>query len=268
MGYFEKMPDSSFIIPIWIRQIVFNYPTVVGFALAIKLLKRWYLKQKETEQLVREKINAELQLLKAQVHPHFLFNTLNNIYSFILSGSDKAPEIIKKLSSLLHYIINDCNRQLVPLDKELSMIQDYIALEQIRYGDRLNLSLHIEGTAKDKTISPLMLIPFVENSFKHGTSRMLTHPWVRLDIHIEKDFLEFKLTNNKPQHSIESPGKKGIGLKNVKHRLQLLYPETHSLNIIENEMSFEVFMRIALHTSQDKTIEDPVLNRNDAYELA
>ncbi len=77
----------NYIMPIWIRQIVFNYPTVVGFALAIKLLKRWYLKQKETEQLVREKINAELQLLKAQVHPHFLFNTLNNIYSFILNGS-------------------------------------------------------------------------------------------------------------------------------------------------------------------------------------
>jgi len=119
MGYFEKMPDSSFIIPIWIRQIVFNYPTVICFALAIKLLKRWYLKQKETEQLVREKINAELQLLKAQVHPHFLFNTLNNIYSFILSGSDKAPEMIKKLSSLLHYIIYDYKRHIVPLDKEL-----------------------------------------------------------------------------------------------------------------------------------------------------
>ena len=108
----------------------------------------------------------------------------------------------------------------MPLDKELSMIQDYIALEQIRYGDRLNLSLHIQGTAKDKMISPLMLIPFVENSFKHGTSRMLTHPWVRLDIQIEKDLLEFKLTNNKPENNNELFGKKGIGLNNVKKRLE------------------------------------------------
>lgn len=268
MGYFEKMPDANYIIPIWIRQIVFNYPTIVGFAVAIKLLKRWYLKQKETEQLVREKINAELQLLKAQVHPHFLFNTLNNIYSFILNGSDKAPEMIKKLSSLLHYILNDCNRQRVPLDKELSMIQDYIALEQIRYGDRLNLSLHIQGTAKDKMISPLMLIPFIENSFKHGTSRMLTHPWVRLHIQIEKDFLEFKLTNNKPEHNNELAGKKGIGLNNVKKRLQLLYPETHSLNIIETEMSYDVFMKIALNLPENKSKEDSVLNRKEAYELA
>jgi len=268
MGQFEKMPDTNFIVPIWLRQIVFNYPTVVGFALAIKLLKRWYLKQKETEQLVREKINAELQLLKAQVHPHFLFNTLNNIYSFILNGSDRAPEMIKKLSSLLHYILNDCNQQRVPLDKELSMIQDYIALEQVRYGDRLNLSLHIQGTVKDKMISPLLLIPFVENSFKHGTSRMLTHPWVRLDIHIEKDFLEFKLTNNKPEYNNESPGKKGIGLNNVKKRLQLLYPETHSLKIVESDMSYEVFMKIALHLPEDKTKQDTVTNKKEVYELA
>ena len=268
MGFFTKMPDMNFIIPIWIRQIVFNYPTVVGFALAIKLLKRWYLKQKETDQLVREKINAELQLLKAQVHPHFLFNTLNNIYSFILNGSDKAPEMIKKLSSLLHYILNDCNRKWVPLDKELSMIQDYIALEQIRYGERLNLSLHIQGSPKDKMISPLMLIPFVENSFKHGTSRMLTHPWVRLDIHIEKDFLEFKLTNNKPEYNIEPTGKRGIGLNNVKKRLQLIYPESHSLNIVESEMSYEVFMKIALHLSADKQIENAVTQTKETYELA
>ena len=268
MGYFTTMPNMNYIIPIWIRQIVFNYPTVVGFALAIKLLKRWYLKQKETDQLVREKINAELQLLKAQVHPHFLFNTLNNIYSFILNGSDKAPEMIKKLSSLLHYILNDCNRKWVPLDKELSMIQDYIALEQIRYGDRLNLSLHIQGSPKGKMISPLMLIPFVENSFKHGTSRMLTHPWVRLDIHIEKDLLEFKLTNNKPEYNIEPTGKRGIGLNNVKKRLQLIYPESHSLNIIESEMSYEVFMKIALHLSADKQIENAVTQTKEAYELA
>jgi two-component system LytT family sensor kinase len=268
MHFFTKMPGMNYIIPIWVRQIVFNYPTVVGFALAIKLLKRWYLKQKETDQLVREKINAELQLLKAQVHPHFLFNTLNNIYSFILNESDKAPEMIKKLSSLLHYILNDCNRQLVPLNKELSMIQDYIALEQVRYGDRLNLSLQIQGTAKNKMISPLMLIPFVENSFKHGTSRMLTHPWIRLDIQIEKDFLEFKLSNNKPENNNESFGKKGIGLNNVKKRMALLYPESHSLNIIESEMSYEVVMKIALHSQEEALNEDAVLNRKEVYEMA
>lgn len=95
LGYFTKMPGMDFIVPVWGRQILFNYPTVVGFALAIKLLKNWYLKQRETEQLAREKIKSELELLKAQVHPHFLFNTLNNIYSFILNGSPDAPLMVK-----------------------------------------------------------------------------------------------------------------------------------------------------------------------------
>jgi len=268
MGIFTKMPDTAFIVPLWIRQIIFNYPTVVGFALAIKLMKRWYTKQRETQLIIREKINAELQLLKAQVHPHFLFNTLNNIYSFILNGYDKAPGMIKKLSSLLYYILHECNQQVVPLEKEISMIQDYIGLEQIRYGDRLNLSMHIQGSPKNKMICPLLLIPFVENSFKHGTSRMLVHPWVKLDIYIEKDFLEFRISNNKPEQQSNGSGKKGIGLNNVKKRLELLYPATHTLNIIENEMSFDVFLRVVLSEPDVKSPADGILFKKDAYELA
>jgi LytS/YehU family sensor histidine kinase len=268
MGFFDKMPGMDFIIPIWIRQVLFNYPAVVGFAVAIKLLKRWWMKQKETEQLTREKISAELQLLKAQVHPHFLFNTLNNIYSFILKGSSRAPEMVKKLSSLLNYILNECNHPLVPLKKELTLIQDYIELEQIRYGDKLNLGLHIQGNPEGKMISPLLLIPFVENSFKHGTSRMLTHPWVKLDIHIERDSLNFKISNNKPERDNETIAKKGIGLNNVKKRLQLLYPGAYSLNITENEMSFDVSMKIALNLSQENGDEVPDLKEKVIYELA
>lgn len=267
LGAFEKMPDMNFIIPIWFRQIVFNYPTVVGIALAIKLMKRWYLKQKETEQVAREKINAELQLLKSQVHPHFLFNTLNNIYSFILSGSDKAPAMIKKLSGLLKYILYDCNHRLVSLGKELSMIQDYIALEQIRYGDRLNLNLLLHGSPEGKMISPLLLIPFVENSFKHGTSRMISHPWVRLEIDVDHNFLELRLSNNKPQNNGDHVNKKGIGLNNVKKRLQLIYPESHSLSIIDNDMSYDVHLKIELHTNENLE-EDKHPDIEKIYELA
>jgi LytS/YehU family sensor histidine kinase len=268
MGFFDKMPGFDYIGLIWIRQILFNYPAVIGFALSIKLSKRWYVKQKETEQLTRENIKAELQLLKAQVHPHFLFNTLNNIYSFILNESDRAPEMILKLSGLLKYILNDCRQQLVLLDKELGMIRDYIALEQIRYGDRLNLSLHIDGLAGDKMISPLILIPFVENSFKHGTSRMLAHPWVKLDIHIERQFLEFRLSNNKPAYVNGSQGKKGIGLANVKKRLQLLYPGAYSLLITENEMSFDVYVKLALHSPAEQYLENNTLHGKQVPELA
>ncbi|TMI70679.1 MAG: hypothetical protein E6H09_15530 [Bacteroidetes bacterium] len=266
MGFFDTMPGFDFIAPIWIRQIIINYPTIIGFAVAIKLSKRWYLKQQETAQLVREKINAELLLLKSQVHPHFLFNTLNNIYSFILNGSPKAPEMIKTLSSLLYYILNDCDRPFVPLKKEIAMIQDYVELERIRYGNNLNLNLHIRGDSSGKLISPLLLIPFVENSFKHGTSRMLTHPWIRLEIAIEDNLLDFRISNNRPEKH-ESSVRKGIGLTNVKKRLELLYPNAHSLSIVENEMSYDVLVKIALVTPAENGaptgLKDKVI-----YELA
>jgi len=266
--YFDSMPTMDFIIPVWIRHILINYPTIVGLALAIKLLKNWYLKQQETVQLAREKINAELQLLKAQVHPHFLFNTLNNIYSFILNGSPRAPEMIKKLSTLLNYILNECDRPLVPLSKELSLIRDYMELERIRYGDKLSMNMHIQGSASGKMISPLLLIPFVENSFKHGTSRMLTHPWVNLDIAIDDKSLNFKISNNKPEQRTEPVNKKGIGLNNVKKRLQLLYPGNHSLFITENEMSYDVTMKISLYVNDENQREVLSINESDIYELA
>ena len=258
----------EFIIPVWMRHILINYPTIVGLALAIKLLNNWYLKQQETVQLSREKINAELQLLKSQVHPHFLFNTLNNIYSFILNRSPRAPEMIKKLSTLLNYILNECDRPLVPLSKELSLIRDYMELERIRYGDKLSMNMHIQGNASGKMISPLLLIPFVENSFKHGTSRMLTHPWVNLDIAIEDRSLNFKISNNKPEQSNEPVNKKGIGLNNVKKRLQLLYPGTHSLFITENEMSYDVIMKVSLDVPAEDLTEVLSIKENDIYELA
>ena len=266
--YFDSMPTMDFIIPVWIRHILINYPTIVGLALAIKLLKNWYLKQQETVQLTREKINAELQLLKSQVHPHFLFNTLNNIYSFILNGSPRAPEMIKKLSTLLNYILNECDRPLVPLSKELSLIRDYMELERIRYGDKLSMNMHIQGSASGKMISPLLLIPFVENSFKHGTSRMLTHPWVNLDIAIENRSLNFKISNNKPEQNNEPVTKKGIGLNNVKKRLQLLYPGNHSLFITENEMSYDVVMKISLNVLDENQTEVLNIKEREIYELA
>ncbi len=267
MGYFNKMPDMEFTIPVWARNILFNFPTVVGFAVAIKLLKNWYIKQKETEQVVREKFKAELQILKAQVHPHFLFNTLNNIYSFILKSSPTAPEIIKKLSAVLRYLIYECNHPLVKLEEELKMIGDYISLERIRYGDDLNIRLQVQGNPENKMISPLLLIPFVENSFKHGASRMLTHPWVNLDIAIEENVLHFKLSNSKPGWENENSLAKGIGLGNVKKRLNLLYPGTHSLNISENDLSFDVSLDIPLYKPDAKHQEEVAVTENLAYEL-
>ena len=266
VGYFKKMPGMDFILPLLARAALFNYPTVVGFALGIKMLKNWYLKQKEAAQIAREKLNAELQLLKAQVHPHFLFNTLNNIYSFIINDSPVALDALDKLSTLLNYIIYQCEQPLVQLDRELKMVRDYIDIEKIRYGESFNMNFRVQGNTKDKMITPLLLIPFLENSYKHGASQMLTHPWINLDISIEDNALYFNLSNNKPTSEGDHGMANGLGLKNVKQRLALLYPGTYSLDIREDLMSFAVSLKIPLF-SPDKNNTEPVTERKN-YELA
>jgi LytS/YehU family sensor histidine kinase len=241
----------------------------VGIAVAIKLLKRWWLKQKETAQIAKEKANAELQLLKAQIHPHFLFNSLNNIYSFALEGSSKAPEMIKKLSGLLQYMLYGCKQAMVPLQKEIEMIEDYISLEKIRYDEKLKIQVQVQHHNNHQLISPLLLIPFVENSFKHGTSKMLTHPYVMLNCIVQDSVLNFKLSNSRPSEAeeISVNGNSGLGLKNVKKRLELLYPGKHELHIMDDPTSYTVWLKINLGGTTPRRIND-YAEKESAYELA
>ena len=261
------MPDTWYLLTVMVKNLSFTLPTVVGLAVAIKLLKRWWLKQQETEQLAREKASAELQLLKAQIHPHFLFNTLNNIYFFTLSASGQAPEMIKKLSGMLRYILRECDRPTVPLEKEIKMIKDYMALEKIRYGEQMEMIIDIKGNCQNKLVSPLLLIPFIENSFKHGASKMLSHPFIELSITIEDNNLLFLLTNNKPDIAAPAPRNGSIGLKNVRKRLQLLYPGTHELNIVSEPDQFIVFLKIQLQEMNPlRTAAGEI--QTEKYELA
>jgi sensor histidine kinase YesM len=262
----RPLPHADVIIRLISNYALFNYPIVAGFAVIIKMMKRGWLKQQETEQIAREKTKTELQILKGQIHPHFLFNTLNNIYFFTLTYPHKAVEMLTKLNSLLRYIINDCAYHLVPLEKELEMIQDYVALEKSRYGDRLKLTLEIKGDYTDKMISPLLLIPLVENSFKHGASKMLEHPWVSLDITVDDLSLLFLLSNSRPDVKGMDDRNTHIGLRNVKKRLQLLYPGKHELNIEEGTKSFRVFMKIYLE--ETNAIERDVKTETKEYAVA
>jgi len=246
------MPDQSYILTVLVKNICYTLPIVVGVAVTLKLLKRWWFKEKEAEQIAKEKARAELLLLKAQIHPHFLFNTLNNIYFFTLSASQKAPEMIRKLSDMLYYILNECEQPLVPVEKELKMIQDYMALEKIRYGDQMDMTLDIKGDYQNKMVTPLLLIPFIENSFKHGASKMLTHPYVKLNLSIEENNLVFLLANNKPDAITSSARSGAIGLRNVRKRLQLLYPGTHELNIVNEPASFIVFLKLQLQEKEPR----------------
>ena len=246
--------------------VLFNCPTIGGIALGIKLSKRWWLKQQESQQLVTAKASAELQLLKAQVHPHFLFNTLNNIYSFTLNASPKAPEMVKKLSGLMHYIIHECTLPEVSLEKEMNMIKDYMELENIRYGDEMDMNIDIRGNYSGKMIAPLLLIPFVENSFKHGTSKMLSRPWVNLNIIIKNELFYLMLNNSKPEEYINPNHNGGIGLANVQKRLNLLYPGKHQLTMTEEPQHYTVLLELNLQPLK-KNIPERKINKKIKNEL-
>ena len=247
--------------------IIAGPPVICAMFLTVKMLKNYFIKMQEKATIVEESANAELQLLKAQIHPHFLFNTLNNIYSFNLDRSPLAAELVMKLSHTLKYMVNDCEAELVPLEKEIKMLQDYIGLEKVRYGQRLTMEVQITGDPANKLIAPLLLIPFVENSFKHGSSKMLEHPWIKMKISISENMLAFELSNSKPEHAADLNGKNGIGLTNVKKRLGLLYSNKHSLVISDNPTSFHVHLKLPLeeeeisepHRNQEAEITEPAI---------
>jgi len=211
---------------------------------SLSLGKQWLLKQRDFLQAQQEKITAELQVLKAQVHPHFLFNTLNNIYSFSLDRSPKTPELILKLSSLLSYMLYDCRAEEVRLEKEVEIMKNYIGLEKERYGDKIEISWTVEGDIGDYFISPLLMLPFLENAFKHGASEQIEKPWMGIDISAANNTLKFKITNSKNEYI--STGNKGIGINNVKKRLEFLYPEKHELKINDEGDFFSVSLMVKL----------------------
>jgi len=220
--------------------------TATAFALCLKFTKQWYLKEQRNIQLQKQNTEAQLQLLTAQVHPHFLFNTLNNIYSQAQNESPKSSKMIMGLSDLLRYILYEGRKPLVPLDKELQMILEYVNLEKLRYGNKLDLHYLIADKTRDVFIAPLLLLPFVENCFKHGTSNMLQDPWINLTIEIKDTTLVMKLMNGKPGNSDIVQKKHGIGISNVRQRLELLYKDKHELQIREEEDVFIVDLNIEL----------------------
>ncbi len=159
---------------------------VAGIAISIKLLSYWYQQKQQTLEAQQQRTQAELQLLKSQLHPHFLFNTLNNLYSHTIEKSAKAPDIVLKLSELLRFMVYESGSEKIPLEKELTLLRHYTELEQLRYGNRLDISLVIKGDTKGHEIAPLLLLPFLENAFKHGTSKQLDLCWMSIDIMINE----------------------------------------------------------------------------------
>ena len=219
--------------------------TIAGIAAAIKLMKHWYVKEQRNLQLQKENAEAKLQLLKAQVHPHFLFNTLNNIYAHTQNTAPVASQLVMGLSDMLRFMLYECNQPLVPLTKELKMIQDYITLEQIRYDDHLDVHIDLPAETNNLGIAPLLLLPLVENCFKHGTSHMLEQPWLNLQVTLEQNRMYVKLMNGKI-NEVPNNNHIGIGISNVRKRLDLLYAGKHELTITDEEDVFIVNLWLQL----------------------
>jgi LytS/YehU family sensor histidine kinase len=220
--------------------------TIGGMAAAIKLMKYWYVKEQRNLELQKENTESQLQLLKAQIHPHFLFNTLNNIYSYTQGNSPTASKLVMGLGDMLRYMLYECNQPMVPLEMELQMLKDYILLEKIRYGNSLDVHVDVPKESDGLLIAPLLLLPFVENCFKHGASHMIDQPWVNLYVSIEDAEMRMKLLNGKPVNYQPINHTHGIGIGNVRKRLELLYPGKFSLDIREEEDVFIVNLRLEL----------------------
>ena len=239
--------------------------TIGGMAAAIKLMKHWYVKEQRNLQLQKENTESQLQILKAQVHPHFLFNTLNNIYSHTQDTSPTASKLVMGLGDMLRYMLYECNQPLVPLEKELQMIQDYVTLEKIRYGNRLEVQLDLPLETASLMIAPLLMLPLVENCFKHGASHMLDQPWISIHVTIENRMMKMKLVNGKAIDRRPAKSLSGIGIQNVRKRLDLIYPNKYFLDIQEEEEVFIVNLKLELERARiTKESKTPVLTTVDA----
>lgn len=252
---YDWMSGNVFNLPKILKSTLGIYPAV-ALAAFIKITKHFYSEESKSQELEQQKLRAELNFLKAQIHPHFLFNTLNNLYALTLKKSDSSPEVVLKLSELLSYMLYECNSRTVTLHKELNLIENYIALEKIRYDERLTVTYNVEGEVNKSNIPPMLLLPFVENAFKHGTSDSLDEVWINIEIRVQDQTLFFSVQNSNghdPGTSEEFDYQKGIGLTNVNRRLELLYNGYYKLNTQDSTDNYKIELEIQLDKLLDTT---------------
>ncbi len=203
-------------------------------------------KEREAAVYQSEKLEAEIKFLKSQINPHFLFNALNNIYTLTLLKSDNAPDHLLKLSGMLRYMLHDCKAETVPLHKEIAYLQNFIDLQMLKDSSGLNVKVHFDESRPNLNIAPMLLIPFVENAFKHSKIEDLAHGWITIDLRTGEHHIEFEVKNSLPAHNVAKDAVGGIGLHNVRRQLELLYPGRHVLEILEKDGVFRVGLRVEL----------------------
>ena len=213
-------------------------------------VNKWYQQRQLNQELQLVRREAELELLQSQVQPHFIFNTLNNIYTLSLKNSPQTPEMICRLSALLDYNLYDSKIGQVPVQHELDYINNYLALQKIRFGTDLRITLNAGPGVGGLQMAPMLLLPFVENCFKHGISQQLGDGWIEIDLSLTNDALHIRIENSKDAMDEPPTGKRGIGLQNARSRLAILYKDRHTLTITNEPTVFRVNLSIALAALQ------------------
>ncbi len=242
LGHKMSVPERLTSFKLIFREFSFiTYPIIIlGFI-------SFNRKQQRLLKLEEEKKSMELKVLKNQLNPHFLFNTLNNLYTLTLKKDDKAPEVIAKLSEILDFVLYRCNEDYVSIEKEIALIDNYIALEKLRYNEnRLNISF-IKNIQESNKISPLIILTFIENAFKHGVINETEKANIKLNLESKKGQIIFSIENTKPQNDTTVISDKSkIGLENVRKQLDLLYPKKHQLEIEETQNIYTVKLFLTL----------------------
>jgi LytS/YehU family sensor histidine kinase len=256
---FFRVHLQRYVIDGYTHQVHFFYTTtfivqaaatslfIVIFVAMLRFAKEWFEFEAKKKEVENEKLQAELNFLKAQINPHFLFNTLNNLYYLAYSQSPNTTEVIAKLSQMMRYMIYDTNHPKVLLSKEIEYMQNYISLERLRLSNQIPIEFTIQGNVQDIRITPLIFITFLENAFKHGISGNNTEAWVKANIVIHGNTCTYRVENSKHNAvKTDAAGKSGIGLQNVQRRLALSYPERYTLTIQETPERYSVELKLVL----------------------
>jgi len=240
----DKIEAFNFFNRNTILSLFFSVYSVTISAIAIKLLKAWYASQQEKSELQNQSLISELALLRSQINPHFLFNTLNNIDTLIPQNPERASNSIIKLSEIMRYMLYDSNADLVPLEKELDYIQSFISLQQLRLKNSGHTQFKVKGDQVGKMIPPMLFVPFVENAYKHG-SKQKSKPGILINVEIKENTITFEVINSFVKDAVVSKDKTGgIGLQNIKRRLELLYKDKHELNIKNDDEKYHVVLKL------------------------
>lgn len=222
---------------------------VVIFSTVLKIISDWLRQQRKMNKLITQNMKSELDFLRSQINPHFLFNTLNSLYALTLKKDDRAPTIVLQLSDMMRYMLYESNEQKVTLSKEIEYIKNYLELEKLRHGGNVDIEFELIGEVKDQKITPLLFIPFIENCFKHGVNKSVDKSFVKLRLKIEQSKIWFTILNSIPTDIVPLEGDQvgGIGLSNIKRRLKLLYPGDHHLEIRDLDKEYIVNLTLFLN---------------------